>query len=178
MALSLGAVSFGQHYTQTNLQANTPGVAEASDPQLVNSWGLSRTSGSAWWVADNATGVATLYNGPGTKQSLIVTIPPADPNNKKTPTGSPTGIIANGSTTDFVLAVGAPAGFIFVTLDGTIAAWNPNVALANGAAPPSTHAVTVVKTTDGSVYTGLTSALIDGKRYLYAANVTKGRVDV
>jgi hypothetical protein len=36
----------------------------------------------------------------------------------------------------------------------------------------------VVKTTYGSVYTGLTSALIDGKRYLYVANVTKGRVDV
>jgi uncharacterized protein (TIGR03118 family) len=178
MALFLGAVSFGQHYTQTNLQANTPGVAEATDPQLVNSWGLSRSSGSAWWVSDNATGVATLYNGPGTKQSLTVTIPPADPNNKKTPIGSPTGIIANGSTTDFVLGPGAPANFIFVTLDGTIAAWNPNVALANGAAPPSTHAVTVVKTTDGSVYTGLTSGLIDGKRYLYAANVTKGRVDV
>jgi uncharacterized protein (TIGR03118 family) len=178
MAISLGAVSLGQHYTQTNLQANAPGVAEAADPQLVNSWGLSRTSGSAWWVADNATGVATLYNGPGTKQSLTVTIPPADPTNKKTPAGSPTGIIANGRTTDFVLAPGKPAGFIFVTLDGTIAAWNPNVALANGAAPPSTHAVTVVKTTDGSVFTGLTSALIDGKRYLYIANSSKGRVDV
>jgi uncharacterized protein (TIGR03118 family) len=178
MALSLGTLSFGQHYTQTNLQANASGVAEATDQQLVNSWGLSRSSGSTWWVADNATGVATLYNGSGTKQSLIVTIPPADPNNKKTPIGSPTGIIANGSTTDFVLAAGAPADFIFATLDGTIAAWNPNVALANGAAPPSTHAVTVVKTTDGSVYTGLTSALIDGKRYLYIANVTKGRVDV
>src|SRR6266403_5549701 len=178
MALSLGTLSFGQHYTQTSLQTNASGVAEATDPQLINSWGLSRSSGSTWWVADNATGVATLYNGPGTKQSLIVTIPPADPNNKKTPTGSPTGIISNSSTTDFVLAAGAPADFIFATLDGTIAAWNPNVALANGATPPSTHAVTVVKTTDGSVYTGLTSALIDGKRYLYAANVTKGRVDV
>jgi uncharacterized protein (TIGR03118 family) len=177
MAFSLGAVSFGQHYTQTNLQANTSGVAEATDPQLVNPWGLSRTSGSAWWAADNATGVATLYNGPGTKQSLTVTIPPADPNNNKTPIGSPTGIIANGSTTDFVLS-GGPAAFIFATLDGTIAAWNPNVGLANGATPPSTHAVTVVKTTDGSVYTGLTSALIDGKRYLYLANVSKGRVDV
>jgi hypothetical protein len=78
MALSLGAVSFGQHYTQTNLQANTSGAAEATDPQLVNSWGLTRTSGSVWWAADNATGVATLYNGPGTKQSLVVTIPPAE----------------------------------------------------------------------------------------------------
>jgi uncharacterized protein (TIGR03118 family) len=108
---------------------------------------------------------------------LIVTIPPADPNNKNTPNGSPSGIIADGSTTDFLLA-GGPATFIFATLDGSIAAWNPNVGLANGATPPSTHAVTVVKTTDGSVYTGLTSALIDGRRYLYAANPSKGRVDV
>jgi uncharacterized protein (TIGR03118 family) len=177
MALSFGAVSFGQHYTQTNLQANTSGAAEATDPQLVNSWGLTRTSGSTWWVADNATGVATLYNGPGTKQSLVVTIPPADPTNKKTPIGSPTGIISNGSTTDFMLP-GGPAVFIFATLDGTIAAWNPNVGLANGATPPSTHAITVVKTTDGSVYTGLTSALVDGNRCLYAANAGKGRVDV
>jgi hypothetical protein len=36
----------------------------------------------------------------------------------------------------------------------------------------------VVKTSDGSSYTGLTSAFIDGKRFLYAANFTKGRVDV
>jgi uncharacterized protein (TIGR03118 family) len=178
MAVSLGSVAFGQHYTQTQLQANAPGVAEATDPQLVNSWGMARTAGSVWWVSDNATGVATLYNGSGTKQSLIVTIPPANPNTQGKPTGSPTGIIANGSTTDFVIAPGEPADFIFATLDGTIAAWNPNVALANGAKPPSTHAVTMVKTADGSVFTGLTSALIDGKRYLYIANSSKGRVDI
>jgi uncharacterized protein (TIGR03118 family) len=164
--------------TQTNLQANVPGVAEAADPQLVNSWGLARTSGSAWWVSDNVTGVATLYNGPGTKQSLAVTIPPANPNAQGKPTGTPTGVIANGSTTEFLLAPGQPADFIFATLDGTIAAWNPNVALANGATPPSTHGVTVIKTTDGSVFTGLTSASIDDKRYLYIANPSKGRVDV
>jgi uncharacterized protein (TIGR03118 family) len=178
LALSFVSVSFGQHYAQTNLQATAPGVAEATDPQLVNSWGLARTSGSVWWVSDNATGVATLYNGPGTKQSLVVTIPPANPDNPKTPSGSPTGIIANGSTTDFPLAPGKPADFIFATLDGAIAAWNPNVALTNGAMPPSTHAMTVIKTTDGSVFTGLTSALIDDRRYLYVANSSKGRVDV
>jgi uncharacterized protein (TIGR03118 family) len=50
--------------------------------------------------------------------------------------------------------------------------------VAQGAAPPSTQAVTLVKTGDGSSYTGLTSAFIDGKRYLYAANFTKGRVDI
>jgi len=54
----------------------------------------------------------------------------------------------------------------------------PTVAVAQGAAPPSTQAVTVVKTSDGSSYTGLTSAFIEGNRFLYAANFTKGRVDV
>jgi uncharacterized protein (TIGR03118 family) len=177
-ALIMSATGFAQHYTQTDLVSNTAGVATVTDPQLINSWGLSRNSGSPWWVSDQATGFSTLYDGAGAKQALIVTIPPVDPNNKKTPTGTPTGTIANGSQTDFLLAPGEPAVFLFSTIDGTIAGWNSNVAVAQEATPPSTHAVTVVKTTDGSSYTGLTSAFIDGKRYLYAANFTLGRVDV
>jgi len=178
MAMITGAGSFAQHYAQTNLVSNTPGVAPVTDPQLVNPWGLSRSSSSPWWVSDNATGLSTLYNGAGAKQALVVTIPQADPNNKNTPTGTPTGTIANSSQTDFLLAPGKPSLFLFSTIDGTIAGWNPTVAIALGAAPPSTHAVTVVKTSDGSSYTGLTSAFIDGQRFLYAANFTKGRVDV
>jgi uncharacterized protein (TIGR03118 family) len=178
VVLITGAVCFGQHYNQTNLVSSTSGIAPVTDPQLVNPWGISRSSGSPWWVSDNATGLSTLYNGAGAKQSLIVTIPPADPANKNTPTGTPTGTIANSSPTDFLLAPGKPALFLFSTIDGTIAGWNPAVGVAQGAAPPSTLAVTVVKTTDGSSYTGLTSAFIDGNRFLYAANFTKGRVDV
>ena len=178
LALSTGAISFAQHYTQTNLVSNTSGVAPVTDPQLVNPWGLSRGSGSPWWVSDNATGFSTLYNGPGAKQSLIVTIPPSNPNNKQTPTGTPTGTIFNGSTTDFLLAPGAPATFLFSTIDGTIVGWNAIIGVAPKATPPSTHAMTVVRTTDGSSYTGLTSAYIHGNRYLYTANFTKGRVDV
>jgi uncharacterized protein (TIGR03118 family) len=178
VTLSAGVVAFGQHYTQTNLVSNSSGIAPVTDPQLINPWGMSRGSGTDWWVSDNLTGVSTLYNGAGTKNSLAVTIPPADPTNKKTPLGSPTGTIFNGSSSDFLLAPKTPASFLFCTIDGTIAAWNPNVGVAQGAAPPSTHAITVVKTSDGSSYTGLTSAVIAGKRYLYAANFTKGRVDV
>src|SRR5712664_2592459 len=169
-ALIMSATGFAQHYTQTNLVSNTAGVAPVTDPQLINPWGLSRNSGSPWWVSDQATGFSTLYNGAGAKQSLIVAIPPADPTNKSTPTGSPTGTIANGSQTDFLLAPGKPALFLFSTNDGTIAGWNPAVA--------ATLAVTVVKTTDGSSYKGLTSAFINGKSYLYEANFNKGRVDV
>src|SRR5438445_9767837 len=177
-ALIISATGFAQHYTQTNLVSNTSGVAPVTDPQLINPWGLSRASGSPWWISDEATGFSTLYNGPGAKQALIVTIPPADPTNKNTPIGSPTGTIANGSQTDFLLAAGKPAAFLFSTIDGTIAAWNPTVAVDQGAAPPSTHAVTVFKATDGSSFTGMTSALVNGKRFLYAANFTKGRVDI
>src|SRR5580692_1374892 len=127
LTVIMEAACFGQHYTQTNLVSNVSGVAPVTDPQLINPWGISRGSGSPWWVSDKATGFSTLYNGAGAKQSLIVTIPPADPNNKKTPTGTPTGTIFNGSQTDFLLAPAKPALFLFSTIDGTIAGWNPGV---------------------------------------------------
>ncbi len=82
-ALIISATCFAQHYTQTNLVSNTAGVAAVTDPQLINPWGLSRASGSLWWVSDNGTGFSTLYNGAGAKQSLIVTIPSADPNTNR-----------------------------------------------------------------------------------------------
>ena len=178
LALSLSPAAFAQHYTQVNLDSNVSGVAEATDPQVINAWGLARSSGSTWWVSDEATGLATLYNGPGAKQSLVVTIPKSDPNDKTFPTGTPTGAISNSNTTDFPAAPNKPAAFIFATLDGSIAAWNPTVGLAPGANPPSTNAVTVARGDGGSGYTALTTAFIDGNRYLYAANFLKGRIDL
>lgn len=175
LALSmLGAVSFGQNYQQTNLVSSEAGVAPVTDSDLINPWGISRGSGSPWWISNNAKGIANLFDGAGTKLGLVVTIPAAASGKQ----GSPTGTIFNGSSTDFLLAPGAQAIFLFCTIDGTIAGWNPAVGLTAGMMPPSTHAVTVVKGKKGSVYTGLTSAFIDGKRYLYAANFGKGRVDV
>jgi uncharacterized protein (TIGR03118 family) len=169
-----GPVAFGQHYNQTNLVSSQAGGAPASDSDLANPWGMSRSSSSPWWVSDNLTGLSTLYNGAGAKEGLIVTIPAAVAGNM----GTPTGTIYNGSATDFLLAPGKPALFLFSTLDGTIAGWNPAVGVPAGGAPPSTHAMTMVKTTNGSSYTGLTSATIHGSLYLYAANFGKGRVDV
>ena len=178
LALAVASPAIAQHYTQVNLVANTSGVAPVTDPNLVNPWGLSRASGSPWWISDNGAGLSTLYNGVGGIVPLVVTIPKADPNSKTFPTGTPTGTIANGSTTDFLLAKGAPALFLFSTIDGTISGWNPTIGIPPGGAPPSKQATVVFKATNGSSYTGLTSATIDGKRYLYAANFTKGRVDV
>jgi hypothetical protein len=55
LTLIMGAACFGQHNTQTNLASNTTGVAPVTDPQLINPWGLSRGSGSPWWVSDQRT---------------------------------------------------------------------------------------------------------------------------
>jgi uncharacterized protein (TIGR03118 family) len=178
LALSFGSFACAQHYTQVNLVANTSGVAPVTDPNLVNPWGLSRSSGSPWWISDNGTGLSTLYNGAGAINSLVVTIPKANPTSTTFPTGTPTGAIFNGNPTDFLLAPGAPAAFLFATIDGTIQGWNPAVGIPAGGSPPSKLATIVVKTTNGSSYTGLTSATINGNRYLYAANFNKGTVDV
>src|SRR6202161_1632390 len=142
-SLCLSGVSsaYAQHYTQVNLVANTSGVAPVTDPHLVNPWGVSRTSSSPWWISDNGTGLSTLYNGAGVINPLVVTIPKADPTSKTFPTGTPTGTIANGSTTDFLLAAGAPAAFFFFTIDGTISGWNPAIGIASGGKPPSKNAV-------------------------------------
>jgi len=178
LVTSLSSAAFAQHYTQTNLDANMPGAAESTDAQLINGWGLARSSGSTWWVSDEATGFATLYDGPGSKQALVVKIPKSNPNDPKFATGTPTGMISNSNTTDFSVAPGKTAAFIFSTLDGTIAGWNPTVGNTPGVPGASTNAVTVVRTHDGSSFTGMTSAFIDNQRYLYVANFTKGRVDV
>ncbi|HEX4170322.1 MAG TPA: TIGR03118 family protein [Bryobacteraceae bacterium] len=175
-ALSLGIAAHAQQYSQTNLVSSSSGIAPVTDASLVDPWGLNRASKNAWWASDNDTGLSTLYNGAGAKNPLVVTIPPVDPTKSKK--GSPTGIIASSSTTDFLIQPGQPAEFIFATLDGGIAAWNPNVAISPGASAPSTNAVLVVGNTDGSSYTGLTRSFIEGKSFLYAANFAKNRIDV
>src|SRR6201993_2331412 len=77
-ALALPAMA--QHYLQTNLTADQSGVAPLTNVNLVNPWGMSRSSTSPWWISDNGTGLSTLYSGTGTAASLVVTIPSGNPN--------------------------------------------------------------------------------------------------
>ncbi len=161
-----------QHYKQTNLVADTPGIATVTDPNLVNPWGLSRSSGSPWWVSDNGTGLSTLYGATGTPAALVVTIPPGDSSSGAS--GTPTGQISNG-TTSFALAPGFPAKFIFVTEDGTISGWNSGV--------KATTAVIMVNTKSESVFKGVGVATITDSTmgtldFLYVADFRKGRVAV
>ncbi len=157
-----------QHYKQTSLVSDLPGFS--LDTNLVNPWGLSRSSGSPWWVSDNGTGLSTLYDGTGKTVPLVVTIPPAD---ASSPTGTPTGTMFNGST-GFAIAPSKPAIFLFVTEDGTISGWNPGV--------DPTHAVIKVNEHSRSVFKGATiaNANLPGgpTSLLYVADFRKGRVRV
>src|SRR5258708_1153923 len=94
-------LSFGQHYTTTPLVSNISGRAPVTDPNLQNACGLVARPGSPWWLSNYAAGTSTLYNGAGAIVPLVVTVPNAP---SQTAPGSPTGIIFNGSATDFLLA--------------------------------------------------------------------------
>jgi uncharacterized protein (TIGR03118 family) len=155
-----------QQYQQTNLVSDT--LTEGTnppDPNLKNVWGITRGSTSPWWVSDSTTGVSTLYNGSGVKTPLTVTIP----HTAQTSVGSPTGQIFNGST-DFAVAPGNPAMFIFVSLDGTISAWNPAV--------NPTNAIEKIPGSTKSVLTGVTIAEVNGQRFLYVADLEAGEIKV
>jgi uncharacterized protein (TIGR03118 family) len=149
---------FAQHYQQTNLVSDVPGLAPVTDANLVNPWGLISSATSPWWVADNGTGVSTLYTGAGQRIPLVVTVP--------TPVGgvppsAPTGIVFNGSS-DFGAAI-----FIFVTEDGTISGWSGG-----------TNAVLKFTSPVRAVYKGATIGQNNGANFLYVANFFNGSVDL
>ena len=173
VVLLFSSLAFAQHYTTTNLVSNIPGRAAVTDPNLQNAWGLVSSPGSPWWISNNAGGTSTLYNGAGAIVPLVVTIPNAP---SQSAPGSPTGVMFNGSATDFLLAPGQRAIFIFVTEDGTISGWNPAVKPTTAVIKVDHSQIPDAK--NGAVFKGATIAEIDGKRFILAANFRSGRVDV
>jgi uncharacterized protein (TIGR03118 family) len=174
----LPAVTQAQHYKQTNLVSDIMGMAPVTDPNLKNPWGLTRSpGGSPWWVGNNNSGTSTLYTGAGAiipinGNGVVIVPPPAfEPNAQS----APTGVVFNGSPTDFLVVPGTPgtsAHFIFATEDGTISAWDGGKSAAlkvdnsdNGGA-------------DGAVYKGATSGEINGKKFLYVTNFRSAKVEV
>jgi uncharacterized protein (TIGR03118 family) len=153
---------FGQQtpYMQTNLVANVAGVANHTDSQLSNPWGISFLPGNPFWIANNNGGTSTLYDAQGNKQSLVVGIPSASVN--PCSPGCPTGTVANSSS-DF-----NGGAFIFDTEDGIVANWtganNAVVAFDNSA--------------NNAVYKGLALLTNSSGSFLLAANFRTGSVDV
>jgi uncharacterized protein (TIGR03118 family) len=175
-------------FTWKNLQSDIAGVADRTDSNLVNSWGLViNPTAKVFWIADNGTGVSTLYRPDGTPVLLgqsgqnFVTLPPtlvdtATP--PAVPTAAPTGIVFNNPATNAFLIPPTtnPAIFLFDGEDGGIWGWNPGVDLVTATLivkPSSPDA------TKNSVYKGLALAnRKTGEPTLYATNFRNGTVDV
>jgi uncharacterized protein (TIGR03118 family) len=170
LAAGSAAGSGENSYTVHNLVSDQPGVADHTDPNLVNAWGIAASSTSPWWVADNGMDVSTLYNGDGVPQfqptPLVVSVP-----------GGPTGTVFNGNGSAFIISDGTnsgPARFLFATEAGTIRGWSPAVP------PPPLSTQTFVGPNDadqsaaGAIFKGLA---ITGD-HLYAADFHNAKVDV
>jgi uncharacterized protein (TIGR03118 family) len=157
----------------TNLQSDIAGVADRKDGNLVNPWGLAFNPVGIFWVADNGTGVSTLYRPDGAPVSLVVTIPPTSADTEPPIHAAPTGIVFNPLMNAFLLPNGQPAAFIFDGEDGSIAAWN-------GALKPITSAIIKVdNSATGAVYKGLAMASRpNGGPTLYATNFHAGTVEM
>ncbi len=163
------AVHAGGHfYEQQNLVSDGFVKADHTDRNLVNAWGVAFNPFGPVWVADNGSGVSSLYVGDGTPQSLVVSIPsPSNPNGG----GNPTGIVFNSSA-GFVVPNGKPSDssrFIFATEDGVIAGWAPafNLTLA---------ARIIDNSGKGTVYKGLAISVGDSR--LYASDFHHNKIDV
>jgi uncharacterized protein (TIGR03118 family) len=185
-------ISNAQHYTQKNLVSDIPGLATTTDPNLKNPWGLTRSAGSPFWVGNNNSGTSTLYDGAGNPQNFFpdphpdsngnginspfnnfVMVPP--PGFRPGTASAPTGVVFNGSATDFLVAPGKQAIFIFATEDGTISGWNPGVDVTNAIRKVDNSDK---GSNDSAVYKGMTSGEINGRRFLYVTNFRSGRVEV
>ena len=154
----LATTALATPYAQTNLVSSVTGLAQITDPNLRNPWGMSFAPTGPFWISNQGTNTSTLYRATGgvaTKVALTVAIP-------TTATGpqGPTGQVFNNAGAGTFLVGGTAASFIFADLNGTISAWN------GGA---GTTAV-VMASTPGRVYTGLAIAGTGANARLYAAS--------
>ena len=142
-------------FIQINLASDVPGLAQFTDPDLVNAWGMGASGASPVWIGANGTGKSVLYNGAGVKQGLVVTLP-GD--------GSVTGVVFSGLAGSF-----NGDTFLFANEDGTVSGWRALLGTAAEALTAGSAA---------NVYKGLTDANIGGNEYAYLANFRNASIDV
>ena len=162
LALCLGSANLQAQnsYVQTNLVSDLPGWAQATDPNLVNPWGISFSATSPFWISDNGPGLSTLYNTAGTPLALVVSIPVASGG-----PSAPTGTVFNGGT-----AFNADR-FIFATENGSIHGWRSGL---------GTTAETLFSSSSNNpaVYKGLAISTVGTSTYLYAADFHNNTISV
>jgi uncharacterized protein (TIGR03118 family) len=164
---ALSAATPPNAYVQHNLVADTAGVADFTDPQCINPWGIAASATGPMWVNLAGTGLSVVYQASGSPTTTRVTVPPSA--GGKSPSVA-TGIVFNG-VGGFAIATGRNPNFIFTTQDGTISAWNSAV--------DATHGILKVdNSASGAVYDGLAISSGPAGPYLYAPNFHTGKIEV
>ena len=171
--LTVGAASGaragkGNHFKVTKLASDVPGLAQTTDANLKNTWGLARSDTSPWWIANNGTSSTSVYTGDGTLVQI-------GGQNAQTVPGDPTGAVFSGIDGQFKVGTTSDptpktSRFIFDSEDGTISAWR--------GAPDALVTVTV----PDAVFKGLAISNGSSGPRLYATDFAQepghSRVDV
>ena len=154
-------------YLAMNIASDQPGMAQFTDPHLVNPWGIALPPDSgSFWIANNGTGTFSLYSGGVNGQPMIMA---TSPDGSATVGGAPTGVVYNSDPKAFLVGDTA-ARFIFASETGQIFAWVPD---SSGG-----KSFEVFAADDGAIYKGITIGVNAEGPFLFAADFHNGKIDV
>jgi uncharacterized protein (TIGR03118 family) len=176
------------YFTSLDNDSDIFGVAHDTDPLLVNPWGLTTGVEGNLHVADNATGVSTLYGPNGAilvSNTAAIVIPTAAVTTGTV--GSPSGvdpnfaaILGETGTDDFPITSGTitkSSHYLYCTEDGAIAGYRSDVDKTTAIIPTGGD-----QSAAGAGYTGLALSWVGTsgslQHQLYAANFRQGKIDV
>jgi uncharacterized protein (TIGR03118 family) len=202
-----GHDSDDNRYVMTTLVSDTSAFGGKNiDPVLQNAWGVAFTPGaSPFWVADNATGCSTLYDGTGVPQPPAnpLAMPPVvplqvkiplpgpppfgnipvtacvhnDPKNPPNPTpAAPTGLVWNPTST--FLVPGAPTTPAPTPATFIFDTEDGTIsAWAPGLSPNPKNARLAVDNSPGAVYKGLVFGTNSQGVFLFATDFRGAKID-
>jgi uncharacterized protein (TIGR03118 family) len=169
--LTLGAMAADTNgYRQINLVSDLNGLASFTDTNLVNPWGILAGPANQLIVADNHAGVTTFYSLAGRPNRFLISIPAPGGGGL----GAPTDLGLNVCERNFLVSKGKrrdESTLLFVTEDGTIAGWSPELDVHNAI-------IAVDNSGAGAIYKSMALANTRHGARLYAANFGQGMVEV
>ncbi len=146
-------------FAQVNLVSDIPGLAQVTDPLVINPWGIDFGPSTPLWVSNQGSNSLTLYRGATPTSPTAVKVP------LEIKADSPTSMIFN-TTDKFVITQGgktAPANFLMnenlfteTSFTGEVTGWS------NASAPPAPTTTVVKATKPNGLYFGM--ALIPSVR--------------
>ncbi len=156
--------SFAAGYVQHNLASDIPLLADYTDPNLVDPWGLAL---APFWPCNHGSATYTVQAVDGAPTATVTIVPTAP---GKTGKGKCTGAVRNNNAAAFRVDANTAGTWLLDTEDGllTIRAGTQNI-------------IKVDNSASGAVYKGLAlknSSPTSPGDFAYAANFSSGAIEV